>query len=134
MSKMILSLLQSFKDTIYHMRLKLKRCEQCGGRDQVRPEWVTLEDTNTTDLCYVCWKALPPLVSDDKHRITECTAQEFRDYIRENGLNIDFISDRTLDAEDIKFRHRIRRAFLLDLRGGDAAEPYHNWTGPRRLG
>lgn len=56
-------------------------------------------------------------MSDDVHLITECSAQEFRDYMREKGLPIDSISDRTLDAEDIKFRHRIRRAFLLDLRG-----------------
>uniref|UniRef100_A0A6M3LV30 Uncharacterized protein n=1 Tax=viral metagenome TaxID=1070528 RepID=A0A6M3LV30_9ZZZZ len=54
-------------------------------------------------------------MSDDKYLITECSAQEFRDWMRENGLNIDFISDRTLDAEDLKFRHDVRRAFLLDL-------------------
>lgn len=58
----------------------------------------------------------------DKHLITECSAQEFRDYMRENGSPIDFISDRTLDAEDRKFRHKIRRAFLLDLRAKKAAE------------
>ncbi len=61
-------------------------------------------------------------MSDDTHLITECSAQEFRDYMRENGLLIDFMSDRTLDAEDIKFRHRIRRAFLLDLRAKKEAD------------
>lgn len=59
---------------------------------------------------------------EDKILITEYTAQEFRDYMRENGSPIDFISDGTLDAEDIKFRHSIRQAFLLDLRARKEAD------------
>lgn len=69
-------------------------------------------------------RALEPLdiIYNDKNLITECTAQEFRNWMLVNGLNIDFISDRTLDAEDIEFRHRIRRAFILDLRAKKEAE------------
>ncbi len=52
---------------------------------------------------------------ENKDLITECTAQEFRDWMKEKGLPIDFISDRTLDAEELSFRYRIRYAFLLDL-------------------
>ncbi len=53
--------------------------------------------------------------TENKDLITECTAQEFRDWMKEKGFPIDFISDRTLDAEELSFRYRIRYAFLLDL-------------------
>ncbi len=44
---------------------KLQGCGQCGGREQVMPEWVTLEDSKTTLICRACWKKLPPLGADD---------------------------------------------------------------------
>ena len=53
---------------------------------------------------------------EEKDLITECTADEFRYWMRLKGLDLTFMSDRTLDADDIKFRHRIRYAFLLDLK------------------
>ena len=54
--------------------------------------------------------------TENKDLITECTAQEFRNWMKENGMDIDFISDRSLNADDLKFRHRLRYAFILDLK------------------
>ena len=61
----------------------------------------------------------------EKDLVTECTADEFRAHMRENGMPIEFISDRTLDADDVQFRHEIRRAFLLDLEARMIAA--HSW-------
>ena len=54
--------------------------------------------------------------TEDKDLITECTAAEFRAWMKENGMDIDFMSDRNLDAEDETFRHRLRYAFILELK------------------
>ena len=54
--------------------------------------------------------------TENKDLITECTAQEFRNWMKENGMDIDLISDRSLNADDLKFRHRLRYAFILDLK------------------
>ena len=117
---------------------KDKSCDKCGKEDQQ-----LFPSTGGINLCHECAHDLGLLhkhpdmgIDDTMHahcdfrkeefephlkayrelvELLEGTAQEFRDYMRENGLNIDFISDRTLDAEDLKFRHDVRRAFLLDL-------------------
>ena len=56
----------------------------------------------------------------DKDLITECSAQEFRDFTKEKGMDLTFMSDRTLNGEKLEgldelFRWEIRSAFIMDL-------------------
>jgi len=57
--------------------------------------------------------------SENKDVITEATAQEFRDWLASKGLNISFMSDRTLNGSVMghqePFRQwEIRLAFIRD--------------------